>query len=201
MDNKLVAILRDITPAEAPDHIAMLIEQGFSTLEIPLNSPNWQASISAAVSRFGHRATIGAGTVLHRAEVDTLQGLGAQIIVTPNSNPTVIRHACAAGINVCAGFATPSEAFAALNAGAHWLKLFPAASFGVNYIRAIKAVLPPDVPLLAVGGITPANLADYLAAGCAGAGLGNDLYRAGQPLARTREQARAFSAAWLRAQP
>ena len=102
----------------------------------------------------------------------------------------------AKGILVCAGCATATEAFNALEAGAQWLKIFPSSAFGPGYIAALKAVLPPEVPVLAVGGITPENLADYLAAGCAGAGLGSDLYRAGQSAAQTRQQARRYLAAW-----
>ncbi|AVR02717.1 2-dehydro-3-deoxy-6-phosphogalactonate aldolase [Pluralibacter gergoviae] len=195
-DIKLVAILRGIRPAEAADHVGALIEEGFRYVEIPLNSPDWQHSIPQMVKRYGERAVIGAGTVLTAAQVETLAEAGAALIVTPNTQPATIRRAVAKGILVCAGCATATEAFNALEAGAQWLKIFPSSAFGPGYIAALKAVLPPEVPVLAVGGITPENLADYLAAGCAGAGLGSDLYRAGQSAAQTRQQARRYLAAW-----
>ncbi|MFK3705349.1 2-dehydro-3-deoxyphosphogalactonate aldolase [Raoultella sp. BIGb0138] len=192
---KLVAILRGIRPTEAAQHVDMLIRAGFRYIEIPLNSPDWQDSIPQMVRQFATRATIGAGTVLNVGQVDVLAQAGAKLIVTPNTQPTVIRRAVEQGMLVCAGCATATEAFSALDAGAQWLKIFPSSCFGPDYIRALKAVLPPDVPVLAVGGVTPDNLADWVQAGCAGAGLGSDLYRAGQTPERTREQARRFIAA------
>lgn len=195
-DIKLVAILRGIHPAEAADHAGALIEEGFRYIEIPLNSPDWLQSISQTVRIFGDRATIGAGTVLTAGQVDELALAGAKLVVTPNAQPATIRRAVERNMLMCAGCATATEAFAALEAGAQWLKIFPSSAFGPGYIAALKAVLPPEVPVLAVGGITPDNLADYLAAGCAGAGLGSDLYRAGQSVERTRRQARRFLAAW-----
>ncbi|HDT5518810.1 TPA: 2-dehydro-3-deoxy-6-phosphogalactonate aldolase [Klebsiella aerogenes] len=192
---KLVAILRGIQPGEAAEHIAALIDAGFRYIEIPLNSPDWQQSIPAMVRQFGERSVIGAGTVLKVEQVDFLAEAGAKLIVTPNTAPAVIRRAVEQGMLVCAGCATASEAFSALDAGAQWLKIFPSSAFGPDYIRALKAVLPPEVPVLAVGGVTPENLHSWRQAGCAGAGLGSDLYRAGQPLARTRQQAQRFIAA------
>ncbi|EIY2648829.1 2-dehydro-3-deoxy-6-phosphogalactonate aldolase [Klebsiella aerogenes] len=192
---KLVAILRGIQPGEAAEHIAALIEAGFRYIEIPLNSPDWQQSIPAMVRQFGERAVIGAGTVLKVEQVDFLTEAGAKLIVTPNTAPAVIRRAVDKGMLVCAGCATASEAFSALDAGAQWLKIFPSSAFGPDHIRALKAVLPPEVPVLAVGGVTPENLHSWRQAGCAGAGLGSDLYRTGQSLARTRQQAQRFIAA------
>ncbi|HBU8522840.1 TPA: 2-dehydro-3-deoxy-6-phosphogalactonate aldolase [Klebsiella aerogenes] len=192
---KLVAILRGIQPGEAAEHIAALIDAGFRYIEIPLNSPDWQQSIPAMVRQFGERSVIGAGTVLKVEQVDFLAEAGAKLIVTPNTAPAVIRRAVEKEMLVCAGCATASEAFSALDAGAQWLKIFPSSAFGPDYIRALKAVLPPEVPVLAVGGVTPENLHSWRQAGCAGAGLGSDLYRAGQPLARTRQQAQRFIAA------
>ncbi|EMB4315258.1 TPA: 2-dehydro-3-deoxy-6-phosphogalactonate aldolase [Klebsiella aerogenes] len=192
---KLVAILRGIQPGEVAEHIAALIDAGFRYIEIPLNSPDWQQSIPAMVRQFGERSVIGAGTVLKVEQVDFLAEAGAKLIVTPNTAPAVIRRAVEKGMLVCAGCATASEAFSALDAGAQWLKIFPSSAFGPDYIRALKAVLPPEVPVLAVGGVTPENLHSWRQAGCAGAGLGSDLYRAGQPLARTRQQAQRFIAA------
>lgn len=192
---KLVAILRGIRPAEAAEHIDTLIGSGFRYIEIPLNSPDWQQSIPQMVAQFGEQAVIGAGTVLKVEQVDFLADAGAKLIVTPNTQPAVIRQAVARGMLVCAGCATATEAFSALDAGAQWLKIFPSSAFGPDYIRALKAVLPPEVPVLAVGGVTPENLATWVQAGCAGAGLGSDLYRAGQGVERTRQQAERFISA------
>lgn len=192
---KLVAILRGICPAEAAEHVETLVDAGFRYIEIPLNSPDWRQSIPQTVGRFADRAVIGAGTVLNVEQVDFLAAAGAKLVVTPNTQPAVIRRAVAQGMLVCAGCATATEAFNALDAGAQWLKIFPSSAFGPDYIRALKAVLPPEVPVLAVGGVTPDNLAAWVQAGCAGAGLGSDLYRAGQLPARTREQAQRFIAA------
>lgn len=192
---KLVAILRGICPAEAAEHVETLVDAGFRYIEIPLNSPDWRQSIPQTVGRFADRAVIGAGTVLNVEQVDFLAAAGAKLVVTPNTQPAVIRRAVAQGMLVCAGCATATEAFNALEAGAQWLKIFPSSAFGPDYIRALKAVLPPEVPVLAVGGVTPDNLAAWVQAGCAGAGLGSDLYRAGQSPARTREQAQRFIAA------
>lgn len=192
----LIAILRGITPDEAEAHVGALIEAGFDAIEIPLNSPQWEKSIGAMVQAFGDKALIGAGTVLSPAQVDVLSTLNSKLVVTPNTDVAVIRQAVAKGMTVAAGCATATEAFAALQAGAQALKIFPSSAFGPAYIKALKAVLPPEVPVFAVGGVTPENLHEFIAAGCIGAGLGSDLYRAGQPLSRTVEQARAFIAAY-----
>ncbi|CAI0934285.1 2-dehydro-3-deoxy-6-phosphogalactonate aldolase [Serratia quinivorans] len=195
----LIAILRGITPQEVADHVQTLLLAGFDAIEIPMNSPDWQQSIGDTVKKFGDRALIGAGTVLQPAQVEELAALGGQLVVTPNTQPAVIRRAVALGMTVCAGCATASEAFNALEAGAQALKIFPSVSFGPDYIKALKAVLPPQIPVFAVGGITPENLHLYLAAGCVGAGLGGDLYRAGQSVERTAQQAAAFVRAYKEA--
>lgn len=191
----LVAILRGITPHEVLAHAQAIADAGFDAIEVPLNSPDWAASVRALVQAEGSRLLVGAGTVLREADVDAVAATGARLVVTPNTNTAVIRHAVAQGLYVAAGFATASEAFAALDAGAQALKLFPATTHGPGHVKALSAVLPP-VPLLAVGGITPANLGDYVRAGCSGAGLGSDLYRPGQDAARSASQARAFADAW-----
>jgi 2-dehydro-3-deoxyphosphogalactonate aldolase len=196
----LIAILRGIGADEAPAHVQALVEEGYDAIEVPLNSPAWTDSIGAAVRDFGDRAWIGGGTVLRTQNVDALAALGASFIVTPNTDPAVIRHAVDRGLQVCAGFATASEAFAALDAGAQMLKLFPASTYGTQHVRALRAVLPP-VPLFVVGGITPLTLADYLSAGCTGAGIGSDLYKPGQAVERTRQGARAFKQAYLESMP
>lgn len=194
----LIAILRGIRPQEALEHMGTLVEEGFDAIEVPLNSPEWEFSIGPAVRLYGQLASIGGGTVLQEAQVDRLAHLGAKLVVTPNTQPAVIARAVSLGLTVAAGFATATEAFTALNAGAQMLKLFPAATYGPAHVRALRAVLPP-VPLLVVGGITPLNLAEFLAAGCTGAGIGGELYRPGQPASRTRECARAFKQAYMEA--
>lgn len=196
----LIAILRGIGADEAPAHVRALVEEGYDAIEIPLNSPDWASGIGAAIRDSGERAWIGGGTVLRTQHVDALAALGARFIVTPNTNPALIRYAVDRGLQVCAGFATASEAFAALEAGAQMLKLFPASSYGTQHVRALRAVLPPT-PLFAVGGITPLTLADYLSAGCTGAGIGGELYKPGQAVERTRRGARAFKQAYLESTP
>lgn len=192
----LIAILRGIRPDEVLEHVQALIDEGFDAIEIPLNSPDWPDSIARAVDAFGKRAWIGAGTVLREDDVDTLATLGTRFIVTPNTNPPLIRHAVDRGLQVVAGFATASEAFAAIDAGAQMLKLFPASVYGPAFVRALRTVLPP-LPLFAVGGITLPLLSAYLSAGSNGAAVGGDLYKPGQPVATTRENARAFRQAFL----
>lgn len=194
----LIAILRGIRPEEALEHVQALVDAGFDAIEIPLNSPDWPRSVAAVAARFADRALIGGGTVLREADADALADAGGKLVVTPNTRPALIAHAVARGLHVAAGFATASEAFDALDAGAQSLKLFPATTYGPGHVKALRAVLPP-VPLFAVGGITPANLAEYLAAGCLGAGLGSDLYKPGQTVARTAAAAAAFVDAYRRA--
>jgi 2-dehydro-3-deoxyphosphogalactonate aldolase len=191
----LVAILRGIRPDEAVDHARVLVEAGFDALEIPLNSPDWADSLRRVVAACGDAVLVGAGTVLRPEEVDAVAAAGGRLVVTPNTRPIVIARAVQQGLLAVPGCATASEAFDALDAGAQALKLFPASTYGPGHVKALRAVLPP-VPLLAVGGITPDNLAEYLAAGCTGAGLGSDLYKPGQSPARTAAQAQRFVAAW-----
>ncbi|HAK2953341.1 2-dehydro-3-deoxy-6-phosphogalactonate aldolase [Salmonella enterica] len=195
----LIAILRGITPDDALAHVGAVVDAGFDAIEIPLNSPQWEKSISSVVKAYGGRALIGAGTVLKPEQVDQLAGMGCKLIVTPNIQPEVIRRAVSYGMTVCPGCATATEAFSALDAGAQALKIFPSSAFGPGYISALTAVLPPDVPLFAVGGVTPENLAQWIKAGCVGAGLGSDLYRAGQSVERTAQQAAAFVNAYREA--
>lgn len=146
-----------------------------------------------------NHSLIGAGTVLKPEQVDALARMGCQLIVTPNIHSEVIRRAVGYGMTVCPGCATATEAFTALEAGAQALKIFPSSAFGPQYIKALKAVLPPDIAVFAVGGVTPENLAQWIDAGCAGAGLGSDLYRAGQSVERTAQQAAAFVKAYREA--
>jgi 2-dehydro-3-deoxyphosphogalactonate aldolase len=192
----LIAILRGILPEDVCSQVAELIDAGIGFIEIPCNSPRWRESVQAALVAAGQYAKIGAGTVTHAEQVSALAATGATFMVTPNTDPSVINLAVASGLSCVAGFATASEAFTALSAGAQALKLFPAEPFGPGYARALNSVLPRGVPLFAVGGISPANLGEFLQAGCFGAGLGSELYSAGQSAATTRTQARAFVAAF-----
>lgn len=191
----LVAILRGITPGEVPPHVAALLEAGLAAVEIPTGSPDWARSVALAVEACGAHAQVGAGTVLEPAHLDALEAAGGTLVVTPNVRPALIRRARARGFTVAAGCATASEAFDALEAGAQMLKLFPASVYGPGLARALRSVLPP-VPLLAVGGISADNLGDYLDAGCSGAALGGELYRAGQPPAQTLARAQRVVRAW-----
>ena len=192
----LIAILRGITPDDTSAHVRALVEEGFDAIEIPTNSPAWQDSVAIAAREFRVDAQIGAGTVLTLAHVDALVDAGGTLAVTPNTNPAVIRHAVERGLLVAAGCATASEAFAALDAGALLLKLFPASIYGPAMVRALRSVLPP-APLFAVGGVTPHTLPGFLSAGCAGAGIGGELYKPGQSVDATRSHARAFRQAYL----
>ena len=192
----LIAILRGITPGEVSAHVGALVDEGWDAIEIPLNSPDWRDGIARARREFGERAWIGGGTVLRESDVDALHVLGAPFLVTPNTRPAVIAHAVRHGMQVVAGFATPSEAFDALDAGAQMLKLFPASVYGPGLVKAVRAVLPA-APIFAVGGVDTESLRDFVAAGCSGAGIGGELYRPGHPAERTRQQARAFREAWL----
>ncbi len=197
----LIAILRGISPHEVGAHVGALIESGISLIEIPTNSPSWREGVEVALKAANGRAVVGAGTVLSVKDVDQLASTGAGLMVTPNTNAEVIARAVSRGLYCAVGFATASEAFLALKAGAQSLKLFPAGNFGPGYVRALKAVLPPEVPLFAVGGVTRANLPDFLAAGCLGAGLGGDLYMPGQSAELTAERARSFVETYQSLQP
>lgn len=191
----LVAILRGITPDEAVAHVAELVDAGFTLIEIPLNSPAALTSIARVAAGFGDRAIIGAGTVLEGQAVADVQAAGGRLIVAPNFDPEVAAAARAAGMVYGPGVATPSEMFAALRAGADFLKLFPAEVLPPLAVKALRAVVPMSVPLVPVGGISPATMRPYLEAGASGFGLGSGLYRPGQSPAETAERAARFRAA------
>lgn len=195
MTRNLIAILRGITPAEAADHARVLIDAGITVIEVPLNSPDPWDSIARLLDRFGDRARIGAGTVLAVPEVGRLARMGAHLVVSPDCNPEVIAATRAAGMESWPGVMTPSECLAAIRAGATGLKLFPAALIGPSGLGAIRAVLPPALPVYAVGGAGPENFADWRAAGAAGFGIGTALYRPGQGVERTRDAAARIVAA------
>ena len=196
----LVAILRGIRPDEVLEVAAALHEAGVGAIEVPLNSPSPLESITRLAGKFGDRCLCGAGTVLRPADVDAVHAAGGRLIVTPNTMPAVIERAVALGLTVMPGFATPTEAFAALEAGAGLLKLFPAASYGPGHLKALRDVLPPSVGVFAVGGVGAANLVPWRQAGCAGLGVGGDLYRAGHTAGEVHRRALALVAAWRAAQ-
>ena len=196
----LVAILRGIRPEEVLDVSAALHEAGIGAIEVPLNSPSPLESITRLAAKLGDHCLCGAGTVLRPADVDAVHAAGGRLIVTPNTVPAVIERAVALGMTVMPGFATATEAFAALGAGAGMIKLFPAASYGPAHLKALRDVLPPAVAVFAVGGVGAANLAPWRQAGCAGLGVGGDLYRAGHPAGEVHRRALALVAAWRAAQ-
>ena len=192
----LVAILRGLKPSEAPEILEALVGEGFALIEIPLNSPDPLASISAMRRLAPPEAFVGAGTVLSVADVEAVAGAGGDLVVTPNANAPVIARARALGLICLPGVATPTEAFAALEAGADGLKAFPAEMIGPSVVKAWRAVIPARVPILPVGGIGPGSMAAYMAAGASGFGLGSAIYKLRDTPARVKENAAAFVAAW-----
>ena len=196
----LVAILRGVRPEEVLEVGAALHEAGIGAIEVPLNSPSPLESISRLATKLGDRCLCGAGTVLSPTDVDAVHAAGGRLIVTPNTMPAVIERAVALGLTVMPGFATATEAFAAIGAGAGLLKLFPAASYGPAHLKALREVLPPSVAVFAVGGVGAATLAPWRQAGCAGFGVGSDLYRAGHPAGEVHRRALALVAAWRTSQ-
>ena len=191
----LVAILRGISPAEALPVGWALVDAGWCLIEVPLNSPQPLRSIEVLARAFP-QALVGAGTVLAVDQVGAVAGAGGGLVVSPNTDVTVVAEAVRRGLVCLPGVATPTDAFAALGAGAHGLKLFPAEMIGPPALKALRSVLPPGTLLLPVGGITPGSLAPYLAAGAAGFGIGSALYKPGMAVADVASQARHFAAAW-----
>lgn len=191
----LVAILRGLTPTEAPDIGRALTTAGFCMLEVPLNSPDPLTSIGL-LARQHPDALIGAGTVLSAAQVREVHAAGGRLIVAPNYNEEVVRQAVHLDMVCLPGILTPTEAFAALAAGAHGLKLFPAEMASPAVARAMLAVLPAGTALLPVGGVSTDNIAIWRAAGAAGCGIGSALYKPGKSAAAVQQNAAAFVAAW-----
>jgi len=192
----LIAILRGLTPAEAPAIGAALFDAGFLILEVPLNSPRPLESIARLARDFGEHCLIGAGTVLSPAQVDEVAAAGGKLIVMPHADTAVIAAAKRADLRCIPGAATLTEAFAALRAGADALKLFPAEQLLPAVLKAWRSVLPASTALLPVGGITPQRMADYRAAGATGFGIGSALYTPGLDAAEVTRRARDFVAAW-----
>ncbi len=192
----LVAILRGIRTEETEAIVEALIDTGFEAIEIPLNSPDPFVSIGKAAKLAPANVLIGAGTVLSVEDVDRLHDVGGRLMVSPNVEPDVIRRASGHGMVTMPGVFTPTEAFSAIRAGASALKFFPASVLGADGIKAVSAVLPKDVPLGAVGGVSESDFATYVAAGVSCFGLGSSLYKAGFTVADVRERARRAVAAW-----
>jgi len=192
----LIAILRGITPAEAEPIGTALVEAGFRLIEVPLNSPEPFRSIEILAKRFGKAAVVGAGTVMSPDAVKRTVDAGGRLVIMPHSDAAVIRTAKDAGAWCLPGVATPTEGFAALAAGADGLKLFPGEALPPAVVKAWKAVFPPSVPILPVGGITPSSIAGYVAAGAAGFGIGSALYKPGVTIAEIEQRAAAFAKAW-----
>ncbi len=191
----LIAILRGVTPDEVVPIGEALIAAGFTLIEVPLNSSDPIESIARLAAAAGDRAMVGAGTVLREADVAAVAGAGGTLIISPNANPGVIGATAARGLVSLPGIATPTEAFAAFDAGATALKLFPAEASSPAVLKAMRAVLPKSARVLPVGGITPDNMKPWLDAGAAGFGLGSALYRPGLSAADVATRAATFVAA------
>jgi 2-dehydro-3-deoxyphosphogalactonate aldolase len=189
MTRNIIAILRGITPEEAESICDVLIGAGITTIEIPLNSPQPLQSIERLAKRFGASAIIGAGTVLMAQQVHDIASAGGRIIVSPNFDVDVVAATKAATLASWPGVLTPSECFAALKAGADGLKIFPCSVVGPAGIKAMRAVLPAETAIYAVGGAGPANFAEWRAAGIDGFGVGTALYQPGQTTAQVKTNA------------
>ena len=196
MTRPLIAILRGVTPAEVLAICDALIDEGINRVEVPLNSPDPLDRIVDMVASFGDRALIGAGTVLTTNEVEAVAGVGGQLIVSPNCNAEVIVRTRQLGLQSWPGVFTPTEAFAALQAGASGLKLFPGSMAGPAGLQAMRAILPPDSLVYAVGGAGPKNFSEWISASADGFGLGSALYKPGMSADDVRARARDIVAAY-----
>lgn len=188
---QMIAILRGLTPARAAETATALVIAGFRSIEVPLNSPDPLESIGRLAAAY-RDCLVGAGTVLSVAEVDQVHAVGGRLVVAPNCDAAVIRRALELGMRVLPGVATPTEAFAAIRAGATELKLFPASSYGPGHLRALKSVLPGHVRMYPVGGIGPDQLASWLEAGADGFGFGGELFRPAYSLAEISSRAQSL---------
>ncbi len=197
----LVAILRGLEPDQASSVGLALYAAGFRTLEVPLNRPGALDCIATLVRTLPDDVLVGGGTMLTVADVDAVHAASGRLMVSPNCNGPVIAHAAARGMLCAPGVATPSEAFAALEAGAHALKLFPSEMVGHGGLKALKSVLPAGTDFWPVGGITPESMAAWVAAGATGFGIGSQLYAPGTAAEVVEQRARAYVAAWLDAAP
>lgn len=201
-DLPLIAILRGITPVDAEGAVDTLDAAGWRVIEVPLNSPDALETLKRMVTRAkdrGDKLLIGAGTVLNVAQVDAIAASGAKLMVSPNCVPDVIRAAKAKGLATAPGVATPTEAFAALDAGADALKMFPGELLPPTAVKAWRAVLPPETLLLPVGGVAPDNIAAYMKAGANGFGIGTSVYKPGMAITEMAARAKALAAAFRNA--
>jgi len=185
----VVAIIRGVTPDEVVDIGEAILAAGIGVIEVPLNSPEPFESIKRLSEVLAEQCVIGCGTLLNEEDAQLVADAGGQIAVTPNSNPAVIKRAIKLGMTPMPGWATPSEAFAAYQAGARYLKLFPAATYGPGHVSAIRAVLPKDAQILAVGGVGAKDAKVWLNAGVNGFGIGSEIYKAGRKKADVHQRA------------
>lgn len=192
----IAAILRGIGTSEAVAIGEALVEAGIRLIEVPFNSPDPVGAIGAMAEALGDRAAIGGGTVVTTAQAEALAGVGGTFMVSPNTDPAVIRRSLDLGMEVLPGFLTPSEAFAAIGAGARDLKLFPGSVLGSSYVKAIREVLPAGTRIWAVGGVGAANIAEFRSAGVFGIGVGGSIYKPGHDAATVGASARELVAAW-----
>ena len=192
----LVAILRGLTPQAAPAIGAALFDAGFRLLEVPLNRPGAIEAIAILARMAPPGALVGGGTMLTVDHVEQVHAAGGRLLVAPNCNPAAIRRAAALGMLCAPGVATPTEAFQALDAGAHALKIFPAEMVTPAGLKALRTVLPPATPLWPVGGITPQSMAIWRAAGATGFGIGGALYQEGVTADEITRRAAGFVATW-----
>lgn len=195
----LIAILRGVRSDEVLDIAEGIVAAGFSAIEVPLNSPDPLDSITALVKRYGDQVQIGAGTVLTADQVRECQQVGARIIVAPDTDRDVISTALELGLTPYPGAATPTEAFAAIKAGATKVKLFPSTAVGISGLKAWSEVLPAGTELFPVGGVGVDNAAEWRQAGAAGLGLGSSLYRRGDRPDDVHDRAQAIASAWAQA--
>lgn len=195
-ESPLVAILRGVTPDTVLVIGQALFDAGFRAIEVPLNSPDPFDSIAILARHFGDTCLVGVGTVLTPEAVEKVAAAGGRLIVTPNTDPAVITRAVELGLLPMPGFATATEAFAAIKAGARHLKLFPAATYGHGHIKALSAVMPADVKLYAVGGVGADNLSVWRAAGVAGIGVGSEIFQPGFTAEQVGGKAQQIISAW-----
>ncbi len=188
---EMVAILRGLTPERALETGEALVAAGFRSIEVPLNSPRPLDTIKLLAEAHPH-CLVGAGTVLTPVDVNNVRAAGGRLIVSPNADPQVIRHAVGFGMRVMPGIATPTEAFAAIQAGATELKLFPASTYGTGHLRALKSVLPGSVKVYPVGGVGSQDIAEWLASGADGFGFGGELFKPAYTLADVAQRAKGL---------